>query len=466
MKIGFFGAAKTVTGSKHIITTENGHKILLDCGMFQGRGAESDQWNRHLGFDPMQIDMVILSHAHIDHSGLLPFLVNQGYDGPIYSTSATRDLCVIMLQDSARIQESDVEYINKHREREGRKPIKALYTVDDALETVDKFITIPYNKETNLLDDVKLIFTDSGHILGSAAVNLKIKEKNQWRNVMFSGDIGRPGDKILKDPQPFPQAEIIITESTYGDRLHEEIKNSESRLLQIVLETCTIKKGKLIIPAFSLDRTQEIVYALNLMKNSGSLPDIKVYVDSPLSTNATNVMRMHPECFNKVVFESLQYDPDPFGFDGLKYIRKAEDSIALNSLKEPCIIISASGMMEAGRIKHHLKNNISDPRNTLLLVGYCSPESLGGKIMRGEKKVYIFGKEYDMVMDLEIIDAYSAHGDYNEMIQYLSCQNSEKVKTVFLVHGEEDVQKNYSKKLNAVGFKNVVIPEKGEEFEV
>ena len=459
MNIAFHGAARTVTGSKHLLTLDSGVKILLDCGMFQGLGSETDPMNRHFGFNPSEVDFLILSHAHIDHSGNIPLLVKQGFEGKILCTSATRDLAAIMLADTAHIQVSDIQYLNKRRAKKGKDPLSPLYSIEDVDAAMELFYSIPYHKAFEFTPGVKVSFTDTGHILGAAAINLEIQGKNGTTRLTFSGDIGRPGDKILKVPDPFPQADVIICESTYGNRLHDSTEATEKRLLDIVKETCLEKKGKLIIPAFSLGRTQEIVYVLNNLRNAGLLPPIPVYVDSPLSVNATTIMRAHPECFNGGILQSLRSDPDPFGFDTLHYIQKADDSIALNDRHEPMIIISASGMAEAGRIKHHLKNSISKKQNTILIVGYCTPESLGGRISRGEKHVHIFGKEYDVVADVEVMNSYSAHGDYKEMLEFLSCQDPKKVKKFFLVHGEYDVQLEWREKLIAAGFSNIEIPE-------
>ena len=463
MKFQFKGAARTVTGSKHIISTRNGLHILLDCGLFQGREAINTNHNKDLGFKPEEIDICILSHAHIDHSGAIPYLVKKGFKGKIYCTEATKDLCEIMLVDSAHIQESDAEYRNKHRSIEKEKIIP-LYTIEEAKFALTQFVSYPYEKWIKIDDGVELCFTVIGHILGAAAINLKIKENGIINKVCYTGDIGRQNHRIIKNPKPFPQADYIIAESTYGDREHDDLASSEDTLLQIVINTCVTKKGKLIIPAFSLGRTQELVYALNQLENEGKLPRINVYVDSPLSTNATEVVRNHPECFNNEVIKSMQNDPDLFGFDRLKYITKLEQSKLLNTLSEPCIIISASGMMAAGRILHHLKNNIENPRNTILIVGYCEPSTLGGRIVRGDQNVRIFGENYAVKAEVSIMHEYSAHGDYKEMIKYLSCQDPLKVKEFFLVHGDYEAQVMYREKLMEVGFQKIRIPGKDSEY--
>jgi metallo-beta-lactamase family protein len=466
MKIKFLGAARTVTGSKHLITTHSGESFLLDCGFFQGKGQESDMMNRDFCFEPSELSFMILSHAHIDHSGNIPNLVKQGFKGKIYATSATIDLCKIMLKDSAHIQENDLKHVNKRREKRGEELLKPLYDLKDVENALKLFVAIDYNYDYKITDEVSLLFTDSGHILGSAAVNLKIKEGEVLKKICFTGDIGRYKTTILKDPQTFPQCDVLISESTYGDRLHSDSDLSNKELLDVIRYTCIEKKGKLIIPAFSLGRTQEIVYALDKMENEGILPHINVFVDSPLSINATDVMRAHPECFNDSMIQYMKKDADPFGFKKLHYIQEVEDSKKINSLKEPCIIISASGMIEAGRIKHHVANTISDSKNTILIVGYAEPSSIGGKIRSGAQVVKIFGEEFKVNADVVVLDSYSAHADYKEMFTYFECQDIEKIKKVFLVHGEYETQLNFKEKMLDKGFKNITIPALKDEFEV
>jgi metallo-beta-lactamase family protein len=466
MKIKFIGAAREVTGSKHLITTDAGKKILLDCGMFQGKGLETDSMNRDLMFDPATIDHIILTHAHIDHSGLIPYMYKLGFRGSVICSSATRDLCAIMLLDSAFIQEHDTHTFNKRRAKKGLPLVTPLYTQDDAKSVMSLFIGVPMNMKFRIDDDIKVKFTNTGHMLGSGVANLQISENGEFKRVAYTGDIGRPFDPVLANPEPFPQADIVITESTYGDRLHKDLAESEDEILKVVIETCVSKGGKLIIPAFSVGRTQEIVYALNNFFNQGRLPKIDVYVDSPLAVNATTVFRMHPECFNDSFNKVLEKDSDPFGFDNLYYIRRVEDSKRINDSKKPCIIISASGMMEAGRVKHHLANNISDPKNTILVVGYCAPTTLGARIVRGDKEVSIHGNVYKVNASVQKIDSYSGHGDYKEMIEFLGCQNKSMVKKVFIVHGEYETQKKYTDKLLIEGFENVEIPSKGMEYEI
>lgn len=467
MKIKFIGAAREVTGSKHLITTNEGKRILLDCGMFQGKGLETDSMNRNLGFDPATIDHLILSHAHIDHSGLIPFLYKGGFRGSIICTNATRDLCAIMLADSAHIQELDVEWFNKKRAKQGLYPVDPIYNAEDAEESMKLFISVAFDRRFYINDKLNVKFTNTGHMLGSAVVNLEVIENGEKVHVAFTGDIGRPHNRILHTPSAFPQCDYLIAESTYGDRLHPADKEIEEELLKIVEETCVVNKGKLIIPSFAIGRTQEIVYVLNNLFNAGKLPRIQVYVDSPLAVNATDIFRLHTDEMNEEVKISLKHDSDPFGFNSLHYIKKLEESKALNSNNKPCIIISASGMLEAGRIKHHVANNISNHRNTILIVGYCTPTSLGARIQElGLREISIFGKMHRISARIAKIEAFSGHADYNEMKQFLSCQKLTQIKKTFLVHGEYETQLFYREELKKVGFENIEIPESGQEFEL
>jgi metallo-beta-lactamase family protein len=466
MKIKFIGAAREVTGSKHLITTNSGKKILLDCGMFQGKGLETDGLNRDLMFDPSTINHIILTHAHIDHAGLIPFMYKLGFRGSVICTNGTRDLCAIMLVDSAFIQEHDTLIFNKRREKKGLPLATPLYTQQDATACMGLFIGVPNNMKFRIDDNIKVRFTNTGHMLGSGVANIEIKEDGKIKRIAYTGDIGRPADPILAPPQAFPQADVLITESTYGDRLHTDILSAEEELLNVVVDTCVKKGGKLIIPAFSVGRTQEIVFALNNFFNQGRLPKIDIFVDSPLAVNATTVFRMHPECFNENFAEILKTDDDPFGFRDLFYITRQEDSKRLNEHKKPCVIISASGMMEAGRVKHHLANNISDPKNTILVVGYCSPTTLGARIVRGDKEVSIHGTVYEVKAEVKKIESYSGHGDYKEMIGFLDCQNKSAIEKTFIVHGEYETQKKYVASLMEAGFTNLEIPARGAEYEI
>ena len=466
MKLSFLGAAREVTGSKHLITTKKGLKILLDCGMYQGKGLETDAMNRDLGFDPSEIDYLILSHAHIDHSGLIPYIYKLGFRGTILCTPATRDLCAIMLADAGRIQVADVNTFNKKRKAQGEQPVEPIYTEKEAQECMSCFISVPYHKQFNIEGEVTVEFFDAGHILGSSCVYLEIKDGRRLIKLAFTGDIGRYDKRILKDPEPFPQVDYLIMESTYGDRLHTTLDNAEQELLMAVMDTCTKKKGKLIIPSFAIGRAQEIIYALDRLENAKLLPDIDVFVDSPLSVSATNIMRLHEECFGEPILEYMKNDPDPFGFDRLQYIQSVQASKALNVRHKPCVIISASGMMEAGRVKHHLANNIEYSSTTILCVGYCEPKTLGAKIMRGDKEVSIFGHKHEVRAEVRRIESLSGHGDYSEMINYIGCQDKKKLKKIFLVHGEAETQLHFRDTLNEVGWRHVDIPEFRQEVEL
>ncbi|WP_143310640.1 MBL fold metallo-hydrolase RNA specificity domain-containing protein [Chitinophaga vietnamensis] len=464
MKIAFHGAARTVTGSKHLITLKNGKKILLDCGMFQGMGKDTDAMNRDFGFDPQEVTYMLLSHAHVDHTGLIPRLVKMGYKGPIYCTPATRDMAEILLLDSAEIQEDDIKFSNKKRAQEGQPYLQPLYTVEDAKASIRSLKPTQYDTWVSIDPDIQVMFTDAGHIVGAAAVHVRITENGKTEQISFSGDIGRYNDAILKSPKVFPQADYILIESTYGSTLHADAKPSDAELLRYIQETCVEKKGKLIIPAFSVGRTQELLYTLNNAQLAGTLPKVDIFVDSPLSTEATEVTKAHPEVFNKEVQDLLKTDADPFDFPGLRYVKSVDESKALNYRKEPCVIISASGMAEAGRVKHHIANNIDEPQNTILIVGYCEPESLGGRLMRGAKEVSIYGTRYEVKAEVGVIRSMSAHGDYEDLSQWLSCQNPRDIKKLFLVHGEYEVQQIFRNWLLKKDFLDIEIPERHYEI--
>ncbi|MBA4140173.1 MAG: MBL fold metallo-hydrolase [Segetibacter sp.] len=452
MQISFHGAARTVTGSKHLLTLNNGRKLLLDCGMFQGMGAQTDELNRNFGFHPREVDYLILSHAHIDHSGLIPLLVKQGFNGKIFCTSATKDLAAILLEDSAVIQRDDTKFSNKKRSKKGLPLLEALYDMQDAAAAIELFTEADYGNWFTIEDGIDVLFTDAGHIIGSAAVSLRIKEQGQTTHITFSGDVGRYRDVILRSPENFPEADYILLESTYGNSLHQDVHETKEGLLNWITKTCVQKKGKLIIPAFSVGRTQEILYALNQLENEHRLPQLTYFVDSPLSREATEVVKSHPENFNHDLQQVLLHDKDPFDFHGLQYIKTSDESKQINFYDRPCVIISASGMADAGRVKHHIKNNISNQANTILMAGYCEPASLGARLMRGEKEVRIFGEEYDVVAEVGSIRSMSAHGDYEDLIKFISNQDKKLVKKIFLVHGEYDVQRDFAERLRSIGY--------------
>jgi metallo-beta-lactamase family protein len=466
MKISFHGAARTVTGSKHLVQLDNNESFLLDCGLFQGMGRDTDSLNAKFGFDAAKLDYVILSHAHIDHSGLLPKLVKEGFTGAIYCTPGTKALAEILLEDSAMIQRDDAKYGNKRRAKQGLPPIEPLYDMDDVNLTIPLLKAVDYNTPTKISDSVEVLFTDAGHIIGSAAVSLKIKNGENTESLTFSGDIGRYRDMILRSPAVFPHADYIIIESTYGDKLHDLIHTTPDDLLKWIESTCVELKGNLIIPAFSVGRTQEILFELNQLSLEKRLPHIPIYVDSPLSMEATEVLKKFPKYFNKKIQKILEVDDDPFDFEGLRYIKSVEESKALNEDLHPKVIISASGMADAGRVKHHIKNNISNAKNTILLVGYCEPHSLGGRLMNGAKEVKIYSELYDVVAKVGSIRSMSAHGDYEDLMQFLACQTPDLVKQVFVVHGEAEVQDHFAERLRKKGFKEVHAPEMHESFEL
>lgn len=467
MKITFYGAAQMVTGSKHLITTSSGVNILLDCGLYQGKRKEAEKINAHFGFDPSTIDYLIVSHAHIDHTGLIPKLVKEGFRGKIYATAATFDLCKIMLPDSAHIQENDIAYENKRRAKEGKRLLEPLYSTEDAEDCLRLFEPVSFYKEIQVCDEVSFNFTENGHLLGSAAINLTIRDKSdKITKLCYTGDIGRQEPGLLKIPQAFPQADIIISESTYGDRLHKDEEYSIDDIIKIINDTCVKNKGRVIIPAFSIGRTQEIIYAIDYLHSKRLLPNIPIYIDSPLSTKGTEVFRDHLELFNSEFQEFLKRDKSPFDFPNLTLIESVEESKALNTNNEPCVIISASGMMEAGRIRHHVANNIENPNNTILMVGYCEPSTLGGKLASGAKEVKIFGNILQVNAKIEYIRSFSGHGDYEEMITFLNCQDKKKVKKVFLVHGEIEAQTTFKKHLQNAGFGSVEIPSPRTVFEI
>jgi metallo-beta-lactamase family protein len=453
MEISFYGAAKSVTGSKHLLTLENGKRILLDCGMFQGGGDHVHNLNRDFGFDPESVDYLILSHAHTDHTGLIPRLVRLGYRGKIYCTPPTQELCQLLLIDGASIQRTNAKNNNGSQE-------EPLYTKEDAEQSLERFVSVPYNKPYTIDDDIVLLFTDAGHMLGSSVVNLTIKEEDETTRLCFTGDVGRYENRILRAPQEFPQADVIICESTYGSKFHSPLEKTEERLRAIVQDTCVEKGGKLLIPAFSIGRTQELIYSLNILAEDGRLPEgINVFVDSPLSVYATDITRSYSEYFNNEMLEFIKTDPDPFGFERLHFITEQEDSKILNAMDAPCVIISSSGMMEAGRIRHHLRKNISDPRNTILVTGYCEPSTLGGRLLDSAKKVTIFDEEFEVKADVIQMNEYSAHADFADLVKFLHCQDKEQLQKLFLVHGEESVMKKFKSDLEDMGYDGIEIPD-------
>lgn len=465
MEIEFVGAARTVTGSMHLIRV-NGISFLLDCGMFQGKRKIAYEINKNFDlFDPSQIDFVILSHAHIDHAGNLPNLVKSGFRGNIYSTFATRDLAAVMLKDSAFIQQKDIEYVNKKRKKKGQKPFTPLYSLEDAENTMKQFVGLNYHREFEVAPGIKITFFDAGHIIGSAVTLIVINENGRIINLGYSGDLGRPNMPILKDPEKIPDIDYFICESTYGGRFHDDAEMTEIRLAAVINKAIT-RKAKIIVPSFSVGRTQEMVYWLNNIFEKGMAKEIPVYVDSPLSVSATDIFRLHSECFDFDISKYLLNRKDPFGFSKLTYIKDVEESKKLNQIAGPCMIIASSGMAEAGRILHHLANNIEDANNIILMVGYSAENTLGRKIIEKEPVVKIFGDEYNLKSEVIVINSLSAHADSNELLSYCNQLDKSRLQDFFLVHGDYDQQEKFCSRLTANGFQNVIIPEKGNVFKL
>ena len=471
MKIKFCGADRTVTGSQHLLEI-NGKKILLDCGLYQGKREEAYDINRSFLFDPKELHCVVLSHAHIDHSGNLPSLYAKGFDGDIYSTTATRDLCSIMLLDSAHIQEKDTEYVNKKRLRQNLAPFKPLYKIEDAKRVLGNFKAVSYRKKfciDGLNECVSVEYFDAGHILGSAMMVLTIDEKGRKIRFAFSGDIGRPGLPILKDPEFIGNVDFIISESTYGGRNHDKSNMMDDQLAAVVKEALS-RGGKIIIPAFSVGRTQEIIYSLSKLFDKEIIPRIPVFIDSPLSTKATDIFKIHPECYDSEFSDMILKGKEVFELPNLKYIQDVEESKNLNFFNESCIIISASGMAESGRVLHHLKNNIEDPKSTVLIVGYMAEHTLGRRLIEARDTenavVKIFGDEYYVHSKIVVLNSFSAHADRDELLAYFDQFDRNQMQKIFLVHGEIDQQEAFKDGLRSQNFKDIEIPEKGQEFEV
>ena len=466
MQITFYGAAQEVTGSMHLIEVNN-QRILLDCGTYQGRRGETYTRNLNLPFPAASINTVVLSHAHIDHAGNLPNLVKQGFTGNIWCTSATRNLCTYMLLDSGHILESDVAYLNKQRARKGEPLLEPIYTQADARVALAQFIGVGLHRKFSIADGVELTFYDAGHILGAAFVQLDITEHTtgrHWR-IVFSGDVGRKESAILPPPELPADADIVIMESTYGDRLHGDLGSARKQLRDIINATAR-RRGKVIIPAFAVGRTQELVYALNQLDVNGDIPELPVFVDSPLAVNATDVFRMHPEAWNSALQQFINDGGQqaPFDYSNLEYVRDVRRSKQLNMLSEPAIIISASGMAESGRILHHLKNNIEQRENTILIVSFQAQDTLGRRIQAGEKHVRIFGEEYNVNAGVESIEGYSAHADQQGLLAWAETFDRQRLQQLFLVHGEPDAMHVLAGKLHDDGVAKVAMPTRGDHF--
>lgn len=465
MKITFYGAAHTVTGSQHLLEI-NGSQLLLDCGLYQGRRQDTYARNQNFPFNPRKLDAVFLSHAHIDHSGNLPNLVKSGYRGPIYSTPATAHLANIMLLDSAHVQEQDVIYLNKKKARRGEPPVEPLYTQEDAAFVAQFFDGKDYNQPFEPAPGVTANLVDAGHILGSAAVVLDITEKGRKFRVWFSGDIGRRNLPLLRDPVLPSRPDILIMESTYGDKPHRAPELAYDELRQVVKRTIE-RRGKVIIPAFAVGRTQEIVYNLHQMIEKGEIPSMPVIVDSPLAVNASEVFKAHPECFDEETRQFLAEDRHRklLGFDRLTYTRSVEESKALNERQDPMVIISASGMAEAGRILHHLKNNLEDPKNTVLITGWQAPDTLGRRLAEHEERVKIFDEWYEVRAEVDTINGLSAHAGQTMLLEYAQAAR-ETVKSIYLVHADIGPAETLRGLLSDRGFKRVYYPELNTTIEI
>ncbi len=464
LKIQFIGAAQTVTGSQHLLHV-NGKKILLDCGLYQGRRKEAFEINKNFLFNPAEIDVMLLSHAHIDHTGNIPHLVRNGYKGHIYTTSATVDLCQIMLRDSAYLQERDLKFVNKRRSKQNKKLFEPLYTIEDVEEAMNNFIGVQYDKTIEVAPGVKATWRDAGHILGSAGLLIEIRENGKYTRLGFSGDIGRPEMPVIRDPNILTELDVLIMESTYGNRLHPVTGEVEEEVAKVVNEVLE-RKGKIIIPAFAVGRTQLFVYILHKLFNQNRIPPVPIFVDSPLAVNATEVYRTHPECFDRETYRVfIENHEDPFGFNRLTYIRDVEESKKLNEFRGSCIIISASGMAEGGRVLHHLKNNIENPNNLILFVGYAAQETLARKIMDGAQEVNILGDAHKVKANIKQMDYFSAHADQKGLLDYLKFSPNNKLKNIFLVHGEAEQALPLKEKIESMGYPSVNYPKKGDVFE-
>ncbi|MCX7920070.1 MAG: MBL fold metallo-hydrolase [bacterium] len=470
MELTFYGAVRTVTGSMFVITND-GTTVLCECGLFQGHRAESNLKNRNLPFDPVTINAMLLSHAHIDHSGNIPTLVKKGFSGGIYTTFASRDLCSIMLRDSAHLQEKDIEHVNwlnEQKKKNGKlknsERLEPLYTVADAVSSLRSFRGVMYDQPIQITDDIHVTYRDAGHILGSAMLEIELRKRLKKRKLVFTGDLGRKNLPILKDPYPIESADVLIIESTYGNRLHDPLETAAEKLAALINETVH-RGGKIIVPAFAVERTQEFIYILHQLTEQGKIPLIPIYVDSPLAINATEIFRLHPECLDEQTLEYIEKKEDPFGFGKLKYVRDVEESKKLNNITSPCIIISSSGMCEGGRILHHLRNNIGDERNLILIIGFMADGTLGKRIVDKMPVVRIFGEEYALKAQVKKLNSFSAHADQNDLIAFIN-NFQKKPKQVFVIHGNSDQAEPLVAAIKTMGIPNVLIPPVGETIPI
>jgi metallo-beta-lactamase family protein len=463
MRILFAGAARTVTGSQHLLEFD-GARLLLDCGLYQGRRRESNERNRNLPFDPRGVDAMILSHAHIDHAGNIPTLVKNGFRGGITCTAATRDLCGVMLRDSARIQEADADFLNRKYGDQLDEPIVPLYTEGDAVNALTHFRTLGYHQPAQVLPGVTCTFLDAGHVLGSAIVQLDIDRAPDRLRLVFSGDLGRRNMAILRDPEIPEPPDVLLLETTYGDRLHSPMSGMETQLAEVV-NRAVQRKGKILVPSFALERTQEFVYALHRLTDGGAIPPIPIYVDSPLSVRITDIFKLHPECFDEETQAFLRQNGDPFGFENLRYVSDVEDSKALNGQEGPMMIIAASGMCEAGRILHHLRNAVEDAKNMVLIIGYQAQHTLGRRIAERKSVVKIFGVERALEAEVVVMDAFSAHAEGDDLLDFVERCGGRLRKTL-LIHGEEVQSEAFGKRLTEMGIPDVQTPLLGEFIHV
>jgi metallo-beta-lactamase family protein len=467
MELEFIGAARTVTGSKHLVRTRHA-SILLDCGLFQGARRESIERNKQLGVDARALSAVVLSHAHIDHSGALPMLAKAGYDGPVFCTPATRDLCAAMLADAANIQDSDARFINKlvDRGESDMERVEPLYGEGDVIRTLEQMISVPYHRKLPIAPGVTLTFLDAGHVLGSAITVLDVEEDGATKRLVFTGDLGRKNMPILRDPECPQGADVLVMESTYGDRLHAPIGQMDDELAA-VLERVHRRGGKVIVPSFALERAQEIVFALKALRAKGRMPPMPVYVDSPLTVKITDVFKLHPECYDAETRALIEKNQSPFDFEELRYVSSKEDSKGIDADSRPAIVISASGMCEAGRVLHHLKAAVEDPKNAVLIVGFQAPHTLGRRIVERRPRVKIFGVERDLRAEVVVMNGFSAHADQKDLVGYVGeARKDGRLKNVVLVHGEPGPQKVLAGLLGEGGGLRVAAPAAGERLQV
>jgi len=460
------GAAEEVTGSKHVLEV-GGRSYLIDCGAFQGKRAEADRKNREFGIEVDKIEAVVLTHGHFDHCGMIPLLPKRGYTGTIYATPATRDIASLVMMDSARIQARDADYLRKQASRKGEKfEWQPLYDEQDAITATSQIVSVSYKRPLLIGEGVKLEFFDAGHILGSAIALITVKRDGKETRIAYSGDLGRKGKPIIRDPDLIPAPDYLVLESTYGNRRHDSADNALTRLGELARRAVKTG-GRIIIPAFAVERTQELVYYFHLLVDQGVIPEIPIYVDSPMATNATTIFQVHPECFDAETNDAfIKHHKNPFGFNALHFTSSVEESKALNDLKGAAIIISADGMCEAGRIQHHLAHSISDPNATILIVGYMAEHTLGRRIRDREAEVKIHGQWYTVKAQVEAIDAFSAHADYQETLDWLQAIDTSRLKKIFLVHGEHDAQIALQEHLAEKGFTDVETVRYGATYEV